>query len=305
MPINPVANLPQSPRFDIIISGLCAVCFSEKNQRAEIGFLNVENHNFELRVYEEGLRKPIYDLVLNKNSEIKINADSKGMGFSYCPDDENSKDDFRQMIDLHKIYDENLRFNVGAEFFSKMYISDAVFYTYCLSRYPVTWFWDEEGETQTRTGNRIGKVLGAKIENPRSGIEINTKPLDKISPENNYLIEIRFRCDEDNSQDLLLIYDVINGLKGRPKYGLFYDENESPCFLPSDYYRLQDLGIYINETLAKRDFDGSNRKEREKFADEMQGLAMRFRDRKACQNLVLSGVPIDLDGDQDQSKSEN
>lgn len=290
MPVNPISRLPENAKFEVIVNGLSLLYFSDAEKRAEICFLDVPEHVLELTILEKPTNRIIFERQLDKGSDITINKDSDSMGASYAPDNSSDAKKFSKLVDFHKFYDNGVRVKQASKFFARLCISDAVFFTKCLSEHPVKKVWIENGQTMTEDLGHIGKVPGGKIHNPQSGIEINGEPVKEVEMEKSYIIGFRYRCVGDDSEDFKYFYDVLDGTTGRPKYLLAYDPRENACRTEIEKAKMKRLAERLEE---RADDEKSRSREDElKLAGELEKMSRDIRDRKACQTAVLGEVPV-------------
>jgi hypothetical protein len=226
--MNTVDERPNNPTALVYINGRALLCFSRANSQAEVGFLKIDEcHELFVTIYRPG-HDPIPDL-LKPVKEITINSSRSGLGSLYYSVDSNNEadwddEDFRHVLDfdeIHKIFTPGImgrvKIKTGNSYLAELFINDATFFTATLSRNRGRIFAISGGLPSQPPLRRIGKIIGAQIDDEVVDIHIKFKDDSEqkitLQKENTpYEIMFRYKCAteiEGKSTDFEKFYNVL------------------------------------------------------------------------------------------------
>lgn len=276
------------PKAKLIIHGLPFLVFSRKNNRAELGFLDVEEH--DLLIYINDNKAPIK---INKGSTIKINSKNHGIGQVFRkPGDDR---DFGLIVDLKKHHIGPVKVKKSYKFYAKMYINNATFYTEEKSVF--------EAELRQTNGNlkiplsKIGKVGGVNIYDENFDILIDDEPIDLSAYESPYEITIQYQCPiriASRESDFKHIYDAVE-VGDDKKFTLFYNGDEPPSLSMKEVRSISNVLEQI-QTLLRANEKEAEAFNRDDFLIELDYVIKRVSCEVACQ-LLTSSQPGEIEPD--------
>lgn len=121
------SEIPENPKITLNLRGLGVLCFSEENNRAEIGYLDVpEMHDVQFGMVDSD-DKAIIPFQSMRGQTLEIVTDGKGMGKVF--NQSGSNKNFDLMLDLSEIYGDEAELKTDAVYQSRVHIDDAVFFT--------------------------------------------------------------------------------------------------------------------------------------------------------------------------------
>ena len=261
MAINNVTHVKPDPTqaaVNVFVNGIGVLCFNDQPPRAELGFLKVKDHPFIMQIYNsQGIQvwplQPLPDNYL-ENCEITVNSTGSGTGFRYQTAGDKSGDvqDFRWLIDMDGIYQQNLNFLPGVgslSFFAKLYLNNGVFYNEKLSKNDGILIDVNNPQNKINLG-KVGKIIGATV-SPKSvgqqnviitlswAAEGRTEQISLAETGEPYYVSIRHKCDPAKTDkmeggatpnsDFYLFYTVIEKPANQPAYNLEYSGPEPDC----------------------------------------------------------------------------
>ena len=263
MAINNVTHLKPNQAqaaVNVFVNGIGVLCFNDQPPRAELGFLKVKDHPFIMEIYNsQGVQvwplQPLPDNYL-ENCEINVNSTGSGTGWRYQTAGDKSGDaqDFRWLIDLDNIYQQNLNFLTGVSslsFFAKLYVNNGVFYNEKLSKNDGILIDVNNPQNKINLG-KVGKIIGAAVSPTSIGqpnvivtlswaAEGRSEQITLAGTGQPYYISIRHKCDPAKMQraesstgttpnsDFYLFYTVIEKPANQPEYNLEYSGPEPDC----------------------------------------------------------------------------
>jgi hypothetical protein len=139
--MNIIPERPTSPTARVIVNGLALLCFSQRNNRAEVGCLNVRGHDLlftiydsDCNIYKDSDNADISYVIKHgtKNAKIEINSDNNGIGSLFYPTNFKDDNSFRHMLSLDRIHGEfgkgRLTIKQNVDFLARLYINRGVFF---------------------------------------------------------------------------------------------------------------------------------------------------------------------------------
>lgn len=283
------------PTARVIINGLAILCFSKTFNRAEVGFLNVENHPLFFTVYgPDCLPVAGTPAKVNSGTGIKINAAVRGMGTLYYPADKND-DDFRHLINLDELHRGFGGGRLGLKpntYVAKLYLNNGRFYTAARSRRGGDIFPVDARDRPVKIGHRVGKVIGAELNEETVVIEISSRPepivLRKADGPFTVIIRYKCECGPAMETDMERFYEVLDLPPGHKKLDLVYED-------------LEDAHLHPCETSLLSAFEkGDEFAERMKVDEATEKLIGNLiRAREACETSTVPDFPRNLEGVQE------
>lgn len=276
------------PTAKVIINGLAILCFSRRNDRAEVGFLSVQDHPLLLTVYGPDCQ-PIAPtpLEINSGTGIKISNGKPGIGAVYQTSAD-ADDNFGNMLNFDELHSASSSAVLGIKpnpYFAKLYLNNGLFYTEARSVQKGSIFPENKPDTPIRTGIRIGKVIGAEIEGETITIDISSqlKPITLEKAGGPYTIIIRYKCCETGATytDMEDFHKVFDLPPGQPILDLEYEAKEEP-YLHNCEKVLNKKGEFNKEM----EVDTTTRK----LLDNFKKAA------EACESGIAPKYPRNLEG---------
>lgn len=295
--MNTTGTRPPNPTATVFINGLALLCFSVKNDRAEVGFLKVREHPLLLTIYDSNCN-PVFGTPFEiKSGAISVNSGGRGIGTVYQPGISEAED-FRYLLDfdrIHKVFDdERLSINPKAEYLAKLYVKNGMFFNAALSSQDgVIFYKDSRGDmVQALPSQRVGKVIGAYIDDDEVTIDITDKePITLRKAESRYSVVIRYKCVNNNPHiqtDFDKFYKVLELPSEKHKItDLQYAETEIPYQHPCE----RNLSYQCKHNEKFREMAAKN-EAMQKLLDGIVILA-----EEACQGGDLAGYPRNLEGE--------
>ncbi|HEX8638076.1 MAG TPA: hypothetical protein VF692_08445 [Pyrinomonadaceae bacterium] len=274
--------IDSEPTAKLIIKGLPFLVFSRKNNRAELGFLDVEEHDLLIYINED-----LIPIKINRGSTIEINPHNPGIGKVFRrPGDDH---DFGLVIDLNKHHTGPIKIRKPYNYFAKMYINSATFYTKVKSIF--------DAELQQINGNvkkrlsKVGKVGGANIYDKNFAILIDGKPLNLTAYEAPYEITVQYQCPiktATRESDFHHIYDTVETADGM-KFQLVYDGEEPPSLSMNEVKSINNVLEQIQTFfLANEKGEAEATLNRDHFLTELDYVIKRTSCEVACQVVTVS-----------------
>lgn len=280
-----------SVRAFINIDGLALLCFSEMNNRAEVGFLNIEDPQHPLLIWIDGIADPIE---IPKGGTIVINSNHFGIGsqFRSAGDDR----DFGLLIDLDAVHGMPVSVVNSDKFYARLFVNDATFFTAVKSTFPARLV--EIGASSEKQMGQIGKVTGAYIYDGDVDLVIDGVPVDLSSISRPYRIEIKYQCLQGEptptpGSDYRFIYDVAGVPDGR-RYDLIYDGNEPPYLSDSARARVAEILRKMQAVITSGSVEHLSQDERERLQAELEYAMLIVSCEVACQIVTIGLEPTEL-----------
>ncbi|HEX8250211.1 MAG TPA: hypothetical protein VF599_18705 [Pyrinomonadaceae bacterium] len=243
---------------NVFIHGLALICFSQTNDRAETGFLKVQDktHFYEIKVYRNGC-----ELIWNSadyfkdaalaNSILVINAGKTGVGrrFESLGGKGNDDEDIRWTVDLDDAHLRCMSFvpNAQDRIHSRVYINDGTFYTKVKSTFKAI-LHKEADPAVAKFEDFVGKVVGATVEGDEVPIELQFPNGSRHligrfkKSEGPFFVYLGYRCqgaDCSSEGDFLHNYDVMKLPGDAPhKFDLTYRDEEKDW----EYCKIKEPG---------------------------------------------------------------
>ena len=286
----------------LFVNGRALLCFSKKNERAEVGFLKIRRHDLLFTIYNASC-DPVFGTPfdLSPRTIIAVNSNNNGLGKLYYPPLETSIDeDFRHLLDLDRIhkwfdFDERLNIKNDNDYLAELYIKNGIFFNAALSTrigrvFPI----GDPRQTVIRP-RRIGKVIGTELNDDLVIIEISGKePIHLRREEGPFSIVIRYKCINERPSIATDFQEFYSALKEFPsrkhdRCDLEYDDVEQPYKHPCE----KPLPARFEKDENFRESVIKN----ESFQKLLDSIILA---EEACQAVTKTECPENLVGDPEQ-----
>lgn len=230
-----VSARPNPVTARLLINGLGLLCFSQKYNRAEVGFLEGGRaHPLFFYIYDRYCRLVGEPIPIPQGTEIDINAGNPGLGSIFCFDEANppvDQDDFRHLINVDELHSAvPVKIVPNPTYFAKLYVNRGTFFNSELSMGKGRFFNKQMIEVKVK--DRNGRIIGADIVDDPIRIDFNGNPIATLVRNPNefpYSIRIRYKCEGDvtTATDFKEFYKVLN-VPTADQLDFIYDAAEDP-----------------------------------------------------------------------------
>lgn len=267
-----------NPTALVYINGRALLCFSKINNQAEVGFLELDEcHELFVTIYKPD-GNPIPEL-LKPVKKITVNSNHSGRGALYYSSDSDDEDDwdnedFRHVLDfddIHKAFTPGplgrVKIRGGNTYLARLFIKNATFFTAKLSRSKGRVFAVSGGSPGGLPYRKIGKIIGAQIDDSEVKIDIEFKDgtddeimLQKTNKP--YKIMFRYKCIEERAgkeTDFEKFYGVLQSPlpPGHRELDFEYDVDEPIERIEPEEKLLELFGLVklsdLDELLERKD----------------------------------------------------
>lgn len=234
-------EIPQNPKIKIHLRGLGVLCFSEENNRAEIGYLDVDQvHDAEYGMMDSK-KNVIIPYGSMRGKTLEILTPEKGMGKCFYKQDDSRN--FNIMLDLSELYGEAAEFRENARFQSRIFINDAIFFTDPDSITTVAPF-DQDSPTIQKRPMEIGEGLFAYITDENVKVMLDGKEIS-LKADESYTISVLSQCRHPVEGDFKHFFEILQNA-GNVQYNLKHPEGANIWFTDFEKEQFSELDDQFN-----------------------------------------------------------
>ncbi|MBS1794374.1 MAG: hypothetical protein JSS81_11000 [Acidobacteria bacterium] len=281
-------TIPENPKLKIRLSGLGVLCFSEEHNRAESGYLDLEDHDAMFIMTRDSDTRTVIKYASMRGLTVEVATPEKGLGKCFYRD--GSPMNFENMLDLAKIYPNASGFDPAAKFQARIFIDDAVYFTDAATIKKVIPF-DQNKPTVKFNPRTIGQALFAYVENREVTVAINGETIPLESGET-YTMHIQSNCREVKESDFKHYFDILKN-PGDLRINLDFPEGHSPTSLVYEMRLFDALQEQFKSLLLKGEED-----DKQRAIADFQGRLSFLQDircvPKPCLKVVYADEPRSL-----------
>jgi len=281
------ATFPNNPQLKLCLSGLGVLCFSKDNNRAEIGYLHLDEHDAMICMLDS---KDNYLIPLDtsfRGKSLEVITPQKGMGECYFK--EGQAESFASMLDLSEIYGEEAEFKNNVNFQSKIFIDDAVFFTEPKSVISVEPFDVKNPHTKLPPMD-AGTGLWAHTKSRNITVKFNGNDIP-LKPDETYDIRIWSRCPGSGESDFKYFYNILQNA-GNTQYNLGEPENGAAWFTEYQLREFEMLAKRLNEFFVMKTASGGENQA--DLIEKLRYLIDILCAPKPCISVTFANKPRNL-----------
>jgi hypothetical protein len=240
-------QIPDS-RVKLYFRGLGVLCFSAERSRAEIGYLDLEDHDTEISMIDADGRIIIPNQSM-RGKNLTVTTPEKGIGAVF----EDAADDRRnlsKMLDLSEIYPGAEFRDDGLKYQSKVFINDGVFFTDPTDDSYAKVIPVNMASGAAKPSLEIGRGLRAVIKSDTIYIRFGGRDYP-VEANKSYIISIQSNCKQVAKGDFHHYFDILENA-GDVRYDLEYEGGEDTWLTDFEQEEAERLEARLNKLVSFR-----------------------------------------------------
>lgn len=235
-------NLPEAPQIVMHVDALGLLCFNPDKNRAEFGFLLVNDHTLEIAITEKGTTNHLIPC----GTKITVAENLIGSGGSIeIFEKEGDNQSLSFIPDLDDIYKPGFEFTEGAHFPCKLFIENAVISSDPDSQVQATPV-GIAGPMMTKPPRQINRAVVISTKSPDGVIRINNKDIALERGKQYEGTITNGNCPHKPLDGDFKFYFNLLKNAGDTQFNMIYEDDPQPVISPGQRTELNALLESLN-----------------------------------------------------------